>query len=427
MTSPIDQRASGALPESDALYAPGLVRFQRVNGEHVMWRAPKRDVKNGYVPKTLSFSRGLEEIEIARRCREQWQDLLDWRSGIPKTIQYTIGWLVDHYLKDEDSPFRSLRSNTQANYRNECAIIKRTLGDVRFDPQRGIGNSAIPRILGRDLIRWHRNFGRPVERLGEDGEPQKNQFGETVMVASAPSRARHLIMMVRTLFRYAVTIGAPGAKEIRDIMQNMEWPSPPARNVAPTREQVYTLAEKALEQGYRSMAITTLAQFELNERRISIIGIWETIDRWRPGWLWSGMSKDWVIRYYQNKRGLNERVYDLKDIPRLRELLSSIPEDERVGPIVKCESSGKPWTRRYYAEEFRRIARLTGWPDDLWSMDLRAAGATESDSIEGITDRALQDSGGWADPKIVGRYRRHKQRNAQTVVKLRQARSTKNT
>jgi hypothetical protein len=37
-----------------------------------------------------------------------------------------------------------------------------------------------------------------------------------------------------------------------------------------------------------------------------------------------------------------------------------------------------------------------------------------------VTDRQLQDAGGWADPKIVGRYRRSKQKNAQNVVELRQ-------
>lgn len=44
----------------------------------------------------------------------------------------------------------------------------------------------------------------------------------------------------------------------------------------------------------------------------------------------------------------------------------------------------------------------------------------QADEIEGVSDRALQDAGGWNDPKTPPRYRRNKQRNAQNVVQLRQ-------
>lgn len=40
------------------------------------------------------------------------------------------------------------------------------------------------------------------------------------------------------------------------------------------------------------------------------------------------------------------------------------------------------------------------------------------------SDRALQDAGGWQDPKTPQRYRRDKQRNVQNVVMMRQAKRT---
>ena len=420
-TSPEIERASGALPEVDPFFAPGLQRRAFKKGSRALWIPPKTDIKKGYLPKSITFPFGLTELEIARRCREQWHDLTDWRTGIEKPNRYTIGWLVDHYLNDDDSPFWKHKPNTQANYRIDCNSIKRALGAVRFDPVRAMGNTLEPRILGRDLNRWHKNFGRPVELADDDSTPVRDQRGKIVMVASKPSRARHLIMMVRALFAYAVQIGAPGASAICAIFKTMKFAQTEARDVAPTREQIYAFADAALAEGYLSMAITTLAQFELNERRISIIGIWEG-SRWRPGWLWSGMSEDWTIRYFQRKKVMTERLYDLKDIPRLLALLRRIPKDERVGPIIKNEHTRSPWRTRHYCDEFKRIKKLAGWPDDLWSMDARAGGATETDSIEGVTDRALQDSGGWADAKTPSRYRRHKQRNAQNVVKQRQSR-----
>jgi hypothetical protein len=52
-------------------------------------------------------------------------------------------------------------------------------------------------------------------------------------------------------------------------------------------------------------------------------------------------------------------------------------------------------------------------------MDMRSGGATEADGV-GVSDRELQDAGGWQDPKMPGRYRREKQRNANVVVLARQ-------
>jgi hypothetical protein len=57
-------------------------------------------------------------------------------------------------------------------------------------------------------------------------------------------------------------------------------------------------------------------------------------------------------------------------------------------------------------------------------MDMRASAATEADAVPNLSDRALQDAGGWSDPKTPQKYRRHKQRNAGEVVKLRQQNRT---
>jgi len=53
----------------------------------------------------------------------------------------------------------------------------------------------------------------------------------------------------------------------------------------------------------------------------------------------------------------------------------------------------QPWNERHCAEIWREIARTAGIPDEVWSMDGRAGGATEADSTPGVSDRALQDAG----------------------------------
>jgi len=69
---------------------------------------------------------------------------------------------------------------------------------------------------------------------------------------------------------------------------------------------------------------------------------------------------------------------------------------------------------------FRRLAKQAGIPDAIWSMDMRAGGATEADSIAGVTMKDLQGAGGWSDQASVARYSRGHIRAAQRVVQLRQ-------
>ena len=224
--------------------------------------------------------------------------------------------------------------------------------------------------------------------------------------------------MFRTLINYYTEIGGPGAVQLREMLSAMQFEKSPARDTAPTLEQVNALVTKAEEMGFRSIAITTLAQYELIERRGHIIGKWVG-DEWRDGWVWEGISAEWIITYYQTKKGRRLREYDLKVVQRLLGMLQETPKDQRHGPIIICEQTGDPWIKRRYQEKFREIARAAGVPDEVFSMDMRSGGATEADGA-GVSDRELQDAGGWLDQKMLVVYRRDKQRNANVVVLARQ-------
>jgi hypothetical protein len=204
------------------------------------------------------------------------------------------------------------------------------------------------------------------------------------------------------------------------MLSAMRFEKPPARSPTITHEQVSAIVNKADELGFRSIAIATLAQYELIERRAHIVGQWYG-DIWEDGWRWECVSPDWIISYYQTKKGRVLREFDLKPVQRLLGLMQLTPKEVRQGPVIICETTGEPWIKRRYQDVFRRIARAAGVPDEIYSMDMRSGGATEADGVEGVSDRALQDAGGWQDPKMPGRYRRNKQRNARSVVELRQA------
>lgn len=404
-------KASGSLPANDPLHAPGLKRRARIGGADARYFiVPAKDVTAGYETDIRTIPKNASEEEAAAMCRGWRAELVAWRTGQPKPVNYTFAWLIVRYRFDKLSPFHQKHPATQQNYKYELAALQESIGHMRFDPL--VPLSMTSRVLGEHLREWHYGWGCPVEVLDEWGKP--------TTAPSAPSRARHLVMMLRTIVSYGVEIGAPGCPDLRERLRVMEFPTPPARTKAPTYAQVDAIVNKALEMGFRSVAITTLAQYELIERRAHIIGQWHE-DAWRPGWLWEGVTPEWVISYYQTKRGRTLRQYDLRGVQRLLGLMQETPKEARTGAIIICERTGRPWTKRYYQEVFRDIATAAGVPTDVWSMDMRAGGATEADAIPAITDRMFDDAGGWADPDTKTRYRRDKQRNAGEVVQLRQA------
>ena len=396
-----EPRASGALPEAHALYAPGLKWRTRVNGSIPMWIPPGTAVKAGYRPKSLMLDGLSSQYEIAQICRKQWKDLEEWRTGKPKPVKMTIAWLIERYLNDDTSPFQRVGPDTKDSYRWECARIRETVGEKRLDPKIE-GGIMVPRRTGEEFRRWFHNWGHP-----EGKKP-------------TPSRATHCIAMLRALLSYYVVIGGPGAKDLRAIMKEMRFEKTPARQKAPTYQQVDAIVTKAEEMGYRSIAVATLAQYELIERRAHIIGKWNG-DSWGDGWVWEGVSPDWIIRYYQTKKGRVLREFDLKPVQRLLGLLQMTPKEARQGPIILSEKTGEPWLKRRYQEKFREVARAAGVPDEVFSMDMRSGGVTEADGIDGVTPRMIQDGAGHRDIHTQEIYRRDRQRNANKVVLLRQA------
>lgn len=385
--------------------APGLKIRKRVSGDVYYWVAPAADIIRGYIPKSRALPKDLSPEDRAKVCCAQQADLNSWRDGHRQLAeQFSFRWLIRRYTTDPHSPYHAVKGKTRDGYDQMLKIIDTALGDDRFDPilERGVYR---PRILGHDVREWHADCAKPKKM--KDGKIGKPRMG----------RARYVITVLRLLASYGVEIGAPGAEGLREVLSAIRFKVRPARTSAPTRDQVIALVKAAIEMGFPSVAITTLAQFLFTERRISIIGEWDG-DQWRPGWVWQNID-NWVISYNQNKTGVVPREYDLRDTPALLELLEAIPEDRRIGPVIINEKTGQPWRYRNYAAVFRKVARAAGVPDDVWSMDMRAGGATEVGAIQGITRDDLKSAGGWKSDAMAARYDRGSKARAQKVVRLR--------
>jgi integrase len=373
--------------ENPKQHSPGLKWRPRKDGDVPYWVCPEKDIRAGYPIKSIPLPREWTQGEIDARCRQLWGALEDWRKGqYQKPTQHSIRWLINRYQTDEFSPYRNLRPETQRGYAEFSRIIEDEIGTrlLGYKPDR------TPLISGEDVLRWYTAWANEGRTL---------------------SRAKHLIAHLRLLSSYAVVIGVPSATEVRALLKVLRFPAPPPRDVAPTRAQVMAIVEKAKELGWYSIAATTLAQYELIERRTHI---WQ--------WTWGQITPDWRIVYFQNKKGAVRREFNLTTVQPLLALLQRTPKEMRLEgvPVILNDRTEEPWRRRYYAVVFRDVARAAGVPDSVWSMDMRAGGATEADATSGVTDRMLQDAGGWKTASMRDRYRRDKSRNAENVVDLRQ-------
>jgi hypothetical protein len=49
-------------------------------------------------------------------------------------------------------------------------------------------------------------------------------------------------------------------------------------------------------------------------------------------WVWEGISAEWIISYYQTKKGRRLHEYDLKIVQRLLGMLQETPKERRKVP-----------------------------------------------------------------------------------------------
>lgn len=292
-------KASGDLPATSPLYAPCLKRRPRKGGADARYFVvPAKDVKAGYRPKTMTIPATFSEEEAALACRKWAGELVAWRDGgDTRSASHTVGWLVERFLNDEFSPFRTIREKSRRSYEQNCRAIQATKGRV-----------PLTLITGPDILRWHKEWGHPKPVIGEDGKQVIDAWGNGVTAPEHPQRQRHMIVMLRILVKHAVLIDAPDAVCLRTLLSETEFAVPKAREVAASRDQVKKFVDQAVKDGYLSQAITTLAQYEFIERRVHIIGYFEN-KQWQPGWTWEnidwrGPEATWRIQYYQSKVGL---------------------------------------------------------------------------------------------------------------------------
>jgi integrase len=262
-----------------------------------------------------------------------------------------------------------------------------------------------------DVKRWHKNWRAPKQ---SGGKPRDK-------------RAYDAVTTFRMVLRFGVALGFSDCKDLIERLSMLRFEKPGAREQQMTFAQVAAFIRKALELGDRDMAIGVAAQFDLLLRQKDIIGEWgpatpgvtgavyASDEMWNGRFYWENIP-GWMFRIKTSKtRSAIE--FDLTKYTLLFPLLESVPHHERVGAIVKGEH-GLPIRERTYRKRFRRTARAAGIPDEVWSMDSRAGGATEADEA-GADFKAISDHLTHSDGRTTVRYIRRVARRTAAVADAR--------
>ena len=110
--------------------------------------------------------------------------------------------------------------------------------------------------------------------------------------------------------------------------------------------------------------------------------------------------------------------FDLTNTPHIQKRLQAIPEEDRVGPVIKM-ADGMPPRNDLMTKQFKRIVRALGLPDSLRISDNRAGGITEAKAL--VDPFELRDAAQHTQISTTDRYVRNRSESANNVVAMRAA------
>lgn len=387
------------------LSAPGINWRARSQSSVAYWVARADIAKRGYTPKSVRLwppSNGNcgaeptagEWLMIGSQCERLQAEMLLWANVGPQNwdpraiYDGTMTSLIRIYEKDPDSPYQGLREATYHSYDSHNRTLVATIGKAR-----------IPELTFRDFKRWYEGFCTP--RVA--GEHERK------------ARGHGLMTHVRIVIGFGALLQLPGCRAAKEILSDMEFKTPKRREEIVTRAQAIAICAEAHRHGYHSIAFAQALMTGLGWRQKDAIG--EYVRRNQPGLsdITDGRDK-WIIGARHNEiegttlthrlsksiRGskavadLNEgkvKRYDLSLYPMIVEELARIPLEQRVGPLIVAEHSGKPWRQKVFGARWRKIARAAGVPDHVQNRDSRASTATEADEAGADVELIRQSLG----------------------------------
>jgi hypothetical protein len=406
--------------------APGLKR-----GRHRLpyWIASQitRDVM-GYPDKCIPLPPDADDAKLAELCHFHTARLLAWIERQAATDPQEVRTVTQYdgtvlsacrvYQEHPRSPFHKVKANTRKSYLDSLKII-----------ERDVGARAIRRLNVFDVQNWYEQWRLPAL---EDGPERVD-------------RAHNAVAMFRTVLWFNAALRRPECKLLAEELKAVKFERGGAREQEMTYLHAAAFIRTAIELGNkgaleldraRCMAIGVATQFELMLRQKDVIGEWQPLNAnlklpsgkqalklgdevWSGYFTWE-MIAGWRWRMKTSKSKYRHAAdFDLTNYPLLLPLLEAVPHAERTGAVIKGEG-GLPVRYRTYQKWFRRIARVAGIPDEVWSMDARAGGATEAEEA-GAALEQIQASMTHTQQDTTLRYIKRRSKKIADVAGLRAA------
>ena len=244
------------------IVAPGLKRRANRDGkDRLYWYATPRAVKAGYEPKVVAIHDDNPE-SVRARCDALQRAMLEYlanKDGISVAADMTVAMLARAYLLRDESPFQSVKWNTQRTYKQTLGVIETTWGGVRLDDI----NLAV-------LRRWYNDTRWPEGRgFDESGQPNPDLL----------RKAHGVVGMIRRIVSFGVAAELPGCDRLDRILSKTDFEAPRARSSSMTFGHVEAFVSCAQKNGRNSLALATALQFESQMRQKDVIGEWAPVAR----------------------------------------------------------------------------------------------------------------------------------------------------
>jgi hypothetical protein len=395
--------------------APGLCWRPRDGTWYAYWLCRSDLVKRGWKPAVVPMWRGgeLNAFEIARiqtECQQLQADMLMWsRGGAPEggVFDGTLKGLCNRYQRDEYSNFPKLQYMTRRQYKYLMDTLVAEHGGKMIAEFRGP-------VLMKMFEEWQNNRGLPM--------------------------AKQTLRMLRTLFSFGFTIlEDKECERLCNVMGKMKFKTAPRRSATLSAEQATVIRAHAHTTKYKSIALAQAIQFECLLRQKDVIGEWLPMSepgmsltsyhnkKWMKGIRWEEIDDALVLRHVTSKRQKPLEV-PLRLCPMVMEELAKIAGTDSVerhmlpkdGPVIRMDSTGRPWHAMEYRIRWREIARAVGVPDHVFNMDSRAGGITEA-SDAGAPLEHIRHAATHSDIATTQGYSRGAANKTAEVLKLRAA------
>jgi hypothetical protein len=390
---------------------PGLKRRKRKSRDVLYWIARADLVKAGYEPETVRLPYRIDKVDdlplLSAKCMALQAEMLEWSSGRKRDLARfdgTIAGLSRKYQTDPASPFQRLKHNTRYKDIYTLKII-----------ENAFGKRALAALKIGDFYRWYDEAKKPKVAGG----------------CERVRRAYGIIKKLREMLSYGVMAELPQCKRLHEVLEQARFVQPVRRAIKLELHHVNAFIAKALEMNRLSLALSTAIQFDTVMRQKDVIGEWEPIPlgepatggimlggrRWVNGLTWADLANDLVVRKRTTKTGAFA-AHDLKLCPLVSDLLSKVPVERRVGPLIMDETAGRPYAESAFGREWRDIARAAGIPDEVRNMDARAGGITEAEDAGANLDY-IRSAAAHSQTSTTLRYSRGAVEKSPEVARLR--------